>query len=213
MTYPLWFQSIAGDEEPRRGRVFHRSATDRETAPLPLADRYALLVERIHGDDVAAFNELVTHVLDEALRVAVYVVDNRDTAKDIVQDALIRLWDRRATLDAGRPIVPYLLAIVRNLGLDARKADRVRERYREEMRHVLPEASGAGDDERVMTTAFDDAMAALPERQRMAVRLRYQEQMAFAEIGTVLGVSANAAHQLTLRGVRALRERLGIATS
>ena len=55
----------------------------------------------------------------------------------------------------------------------------------------------------ILTTALDQ----LPEQSRMALRLRYIEQMSFEEIGGRLGCSAEAARKALSRIVKHVSER------
>lgn len=52
------------------------------------------------------------------------------------------------------------------------------------------------------------AIATLPEQQRTAMTLKYQEDLKNAQIGQVLGKSEGAVKLLVFRGTRAVRDRL-----
>ncbi|MGL4400063.1 MAG: sigma-70 family RNA polymerase sigma factor, partial [Luteolibacter sp.] len=56
--------------------------------------------------------------------------------------------------------------------------------------------------------AVDDAIASLPDTQRMAVVLRRYEQLSYEEIADVLGLSVSAVKSLLFRARTALREAL-----
>ena len=53
------------------------------------------------------------------------------------------------------------------------------------------------------------AIAALPERQRAAIALTYDEELSNAEAATVLGTSVSSVESLLVRAKRTLREKLG----
>ena len=52
---------------------------------------------------------------------------------------------------------------------------------------------------------------ALPERERVAIRMYYLEERPLKEVGRVLGVSESRACQLATRGVNQLREAMNVA--
>ena len=56
--------------------------------------------------------------------------------------------------------------------------------------------------------AVDDAIASLPETQRMAVVLRRYEQLSYEEIADVLKLSVSAVKSLLFRARTSLREAL-----
>jgi RNA polymerase sigma factor for flagellar operon FliA len=75
-------------------------------------------------------------------------------------------------------------------------------------------ASGSGEpargleDERFQT-ALADAIANLPERERLVLALYYDEELNLKEIGEVLGVSESRVSQLHSQCAARLRSRLG----
>ena len=68
-----------------------------------------------------------------------------------------------------------------------------------------PEMQGVGA---AIGRDLDEALAALPERQRSAVLLRHQQGMRYREIGVALQIPEGTAKTLVHRGVRALRAQL-----
>jgi RNA polymerase sigma-70 factor, ECF subfamily len=63
---------------------------------------------------------------------------------------------------------------------------------------------------REQAAALETALASLPENYRTALKLRYQDGLAFGEIGAILGCSAEAARKLWARGVDRLRQDLDL---
>ena len=69
-------------------------------------------------------------------------------------------------------------------------------------------AAGAGDVAGSRQRAVDDAIAKLPDTQRMAVVLRRYEQLSYEEIADVLKLSVSAVKSLLFRARTTLRESL-----
>lgn len=173
-------------------------------------------IARTRDGDRAAFTALMTRYLDDVTRVAFYMTHSRDAADDIAQRVWIWLWDHRAELDPDRPLKPYLLRAVRNRALDERKADAVRERYRDDVqagalagsvRAVVPSPEGAILTVATVVAAIDQ----LAESRRLALRLRLLDGMEHAEIAEILGISSAAARQLVHRGLADLQKMLGVS--
>jgi RNA polymerase sigma-70 factor (ECF subfamily) len=53
------------------------------------------------------------------------------------------------------------------------------------------------------------ALARLPERQQIAVRMKHLQGRTLAEIGEILGCNADAAAAVVARGIRSLQANLG----
>jgi RNA polymerase sigma-70 factor (ECF subfamily) len=168
------------------------------------------LVRRLREGDPEAFAMLIARYTNQLARFAFYIVGSRDGADDIVQQVWTHLWEQRAMLDPER-FKPYLFRAVRNRALDEQSATYVRERYRT---NVLAEATAGtlanavpSPEETVLTKAVvQAAIEQLPERRRLAIRLRFEEEMSHAEIADVLGVSSVAAQRLVSRAMADLRE-------
>lgn len=90
-----------------------------DPAALTAADRQ-LMARLATGDEVALEDILERHwgaLLDYATRW----LDTPDAAQDLVQEAFIRLWDRRERWDGQSGARPILFRMVRNLAIDHRR--------------------------------------------------------------------------------------------
>lgn len=182
----------------------------------------ALLVLYANGDRAAA-RMLTLRLAPRALAYAARLLADRAEAEDIAQEAMLRLWRVAPQWRQGEAKVStWLYRVVTNLC-----TDRLRARQRrgpvgtaEEMEALADAAPGIeaqmiGADRRA---ALDAALAALPERQRLAVVLRHIEEMPNPEIAAVMEIGVEAVESLVARGKRALaaqlagrREELGYA--
>lgn len=155
-----------------------------------------------HDEELAAFCAREWPRLVGALRLA---YGDQGLAEDLAQDALERVcrrWRRVQAMD--RPE-----AWVRRVAFNAaastfRRADAGR---RALQRHG-PDASELPAPEPELL-AVRDALAALDQRPRTAVVLRYYLDMTPAEAGAVMGCSGQAVRNLTHRAVGRLRDVLG----
>jgi RNA polymerase sigma-70 factor (ECF subfamily) len=132
--------------------------------------------------------------------------------EDLVQDVLLSLHTVRATYDASRPFLPWLLAITRN-----RTADMARRYARRGAREVAVETypetfdeSGAntGDEAYGDAEALRQAMNALPKGQQVAIELLKLREMSLKEAAEASGMSVGALKVATHRATHALRAAL-----
>ena len=75
------------------------------------------LVARARAGDVAAFGELVAEHEQTVLRTAWRLVRNVEDARDIAQEAFLRLHRHLSVLDPNRDPAPWLYRVTVNLGL------------------------------------------------------------------------------------------------
>src|SRR5438477_11866269 len=135
------------------------------------ADDRGLVAKTLAGDR-AAFGELVERYAGQARRVARAVLGDPDDADDAAQDGFLSALVKLAQYDARRPFGPWLMRIVANAATDRRRRRSVRRA--EPLVPELTGGSGGPDrdtERRALSERLRHALAALPERRRMAVVL------------------------------------------
>ena len=131
------------------------------------------------------------------------------SAQDAVQDTFLRLAAQEQAAVAER-LTEWLYTVCRNRALDLmrkEKAMKAREQTAEAPRVAAPapdaEAEGREQQSRALTL-----MARLPARQQEALRLKFQADLSYAEIGRVMGEPIGTVGWLIHEGLKALRERM-----
>ncbi len=134
-----------------------------------------------------SFRDDVLPLKDKIFRLALRVTLNRAEAEDIVQDVLIRVWNKKDELGEVESLEAYSLTICRNLALD-------RSQRKENSNIPLDEAPPTEDrepspdvilirNERIkqIKLLFDQ----LPPQQRVAMQLRDIEGKSYKEIAEI----------------------------
>jgi RNA polymerase sigma-70 factor, ECF subfamily len=151
------------------------------------------------ADDVRAFEEqLKAHAVD-GLRLARYLGSESQDAADVVQEASILAWRYRKTRRGEWK--PWFLSIVR------RVAHRRLEKWTLIPTFWQPASDSTGQDF-FGGSEVAVALARLPRRQRAAVWLRYGQDLAYRDVGEVLGIREAAAKMLVARGRAAMKAEL-----
>ncbi len=145
-----------------------------------------------------------------ARRAARAILRDDDEADDAVQEGMLAAWRAIARYDPGRPFRPWLMRIVVNAALDARRRSRVRQA--EPIAETL-ESGGLGPDRMaeaaLLRIRLDAGLAALPERQRIALVLFDAEGWGHADIAAALGVPEGTVRSYVFHARRAMRKALG----
>lgn len=168
----------------------------------------ALLVRYAAGDSVAA-RLLVERLAPRVQRLAMRLLQDSAEAEDVTQEAMVRLWQVAPNwVPGGAQVSTWLHRVAANLA-----TDRLRRR-----RGVALDAIDEPDDpapgvvqrliEADRARALDEALAQLPDRQRLAVVLRHIEGMTNPDIAATMGIGVEAVESLTSRGKRRLAELL-----
>jgi RNA polymerase sigma-70 factor (ECF subfamily) len=137
-------------------------------------------------------------------------LDDHD-ADDAAQDAFLSALDRIETYDRSRPFGPWLMRIASNAAIDLLRRRNVRRTDLLDEGLTASADSPLRDTERSELKArVQQALATLPERQRVAVTLFDLEGYAHAEIAKVLGIPEGTVRSDVFHARRKLREALEV---
>jgi RNA polymerase sigma-70 factor (ECF subfamily) len=175
----------------------------------PGSEPDAALIARAQRGDLDAFGALVQRHEAMAVRVAA-VVGGSAGAEDAAQEAFVRAYRSLHRFDLGRPFRPWLSRIVANVA---------KNRVRGEQRHALlalraPYEVASADvvadaiDAAARREALADALARLPERDRLVIAYRWFEDMSEREIADALGVRPGTVKSRLSRAMARLRAEL-----
>ncbi|WP_086740285.1 sigma-70 family RNA polymerase sigma factor [Erythrobacter colymbi] len=190
--------------------------------PLPIAPSVsptggdAALAARLAARDAEALREVVALHAGVLHRVAFRMTGDAHEAEDIVQEALLRLWDHAPALADRHPagsqaaahlrLGGWLQRVVTNLAIDRlRRARRIAggEVPEEEDAAPLADALIEAGEREGQARAL---VLALPERQRAAIVLTYYEDLPNAEAAAALDMNIKAFESLLHRARAALRQ-------
>lgn len=166
------------------------------------------LPERIADGDPNASREMVETHYPELYRYAGAMLRSPADAEDAVHDTFVSALE---ALGKYRPERIRELAI--RAWLYRIALNKVRNNFRRSNRRrevPLPESESAavGPDLDGVMDALD-ALARLPEKQRVAVTLRHMQDLPYAEIADATGWPENTVKTLVRRGMLRLREAFG----
>ena len=163
----------------------------------------------VRGDS-DAFGRLIDRHGLAVRRAARAILRDDDDADDAVQEGMLAAWRAIDRYDPARPFRPWLMRIVVNAALDARRRSRVRQA--EPIGETL-ESGGLGPDQMaeaaLLRAKLNAGLAGLPERQRVALVLFDAEGWGHAEIAAALGVPEGTVRSYVFHARRAMRRSLG----
>jgi RNA polymerase sigma factor (sigma-70 family) len=174
-----------------------------------LGDPDEELLPRVAMGDPAAVRTLVARKLPRLLSLAGRMLGDGQEAEDVAQEAFLRIWKQAGRWRPGAArFDTWLHRVALNLCYD-------RLRRRRELSVAEPPErpdEGPAPDRGLMAAdtgrRVEQALMALPERQREAIVLCHYQELGNIEAAAVMGVSVEALESLLGRGRRALRAAL-----
>lgn len=139
------------------------------------------------------YTDIYLPLSERLYRIAYYILESEDDAKDVVQDLFIKLWNSRDTLDSVHNPQAYCITLLRNMAID-----RIRKRN---IYDGPPPETVCGNDDvhrdienREKLKMLKDAIGKLPESQRRLLHMKVFEGLSYDEISRETGMN-----NLTLR--------------
>lgn len=198
-------------------------ATGQTSAQMAIRDPDIRLMLRVRNDDQAAFSQLVANYQNRLVGIMHHLLNNAEEAEDLAQEVFMRVYRTRKKYTPKAKFSTWLFTIANNLALNALRnrqrkpvvALEIHEsgplgpRPAEQMvRNHRDAAPSTSLQQAELTARIRQALSKLNERQQMAVILNKFEDMGYAEIAEVMGLTSKAVKSLLSRARARLREEL-----
>ncbi len=204
--------------EPERNALSHSPPAAADDAGESSDQESVRLMLRVKEGDVKAFEQLVELHQNAVVGTCARMLNNIEDAHDIAQQVFIRVWRSAPRYEVTAKFTTWLFTITRNLVFnETRRRSRRKEVSMEQENEDDPpkyftDHSTPGADhitqQAELEQALDTAIAALPEKQRIAVIMRRHQDLPYEDICAVLKMSLPAVKSLLFRARTELRKHL-----
>lgn len=175
-------------------------------------DRDTELMLRLQRGDRDALRPLLERNHQRVVNLAFRFGADRDVAEDLAQETFFRVYTARNRYRPERPFGAYLLRIATNLCLSRARKLKSRKTF---VDHDAA-GSGAGASKQPVEDLLKaelceqvrEAVATLPERQRLAIVLQRFDGLSYEGVAEALGLTVPATKSLLHRARLSLRDRL-----
>ncbi len=192
------------------------------SAQLALRDPDTRLMLAVRDDQPGAFEELVQRYQSRLVGVLHHLVGNATEAEDLGQEVFLRVYRARKKYRARCKFSTWLFTIANNLALNNLRSTQRKRAVSLNTRDSGPlgprpaerlvRDSGSQPSKRIqqqeMAAVVRAALDQLNERQRMAVVLNKFEDMGYAEIAEIIGLTTKGVKSLLCRARVNLRAAL-----
>ena len=174
-------------------------------------DKEKQLVLALKGGDQLALKTLYGLYSGKLYHYSLKICKSPALAEDVVQDVFIKIWEKRASLNADHAFQSFLFTITRNRLLDLiKRAARESEIFSEIARHM---PSGQRQVEQKLAyqecnTLVQQAINKLPNQRQLIFRLSREEGLTYAEIAQRLGITKGTVNIQIVKALKSIRDYL-----
>ena len=158
-----------------------------------------------------SFQTDILPLKNELFRMALRITQNREEAEDVVQETMIKVWNRREQWSQLESREAFCLTICRNLSLDKlRRMDNQAQSLGDDI--DLTDLSHSSNPEQMTIQRDRSRMVRqlineLPERQRTCMQLRDIEGKSYRDIAQILDITEQQVKINIFRARQAVKER------
>ncbi|MBC5613617.1 sigma-70 family RNA polymerase sigma factor [Bacteroides hominis] len=156
-----------------------------------------------------SFRDDILPLKDKLFRLALRITFDRAEAEDVVQDTMIRVWNKREEWTQFGSIEAYCLTVAKNLAIDrSQKKEAQNVELTPEMEEKS-EASGPYDQliNKERMSIIHRLINELPEKQRLIMQLRDIEGESYKEIAKILNLTEEQVKVNLFRARQKVKQR------
>lgn len=147
---------------------------------------------------------------DQLYRLALRITLNTAEAEDIVQETLIKVWNKRDSWDQIDNIEAFCFTVCRNLSLDSIKRHDNQNKTLDDKGSDQIDTSNDPFRQTIVNDQMDmvrQIVDSLPEKQRSCIQLRDFEGKTYKDIALILGITEEQVKVNIFRARQAIKQR------
>jgi len=176
-----------------------------------LKNKELLLWENLINGNEKDFSHFYDNYVDFLFSMGIAYSNDRNLIKDSIHDLFVDLYKYRRKLTSNVNVKGYLIkSLKRKINTNQKKAGKLvlKETILDSDHPALIQESFIPGNENVLLSKLMTAIDKLPNRQKEALVLKYQNELAYPEIAEIMDVSVESARTLVYRTIKTLRKTL-----
>lgn len=170
-----------------------------------------VLLSFVQKEKTEAFRELYERYWENLYMHAKAMTSCEDTAKDIVQEIFVELWDKKENLNIQSSLKAYLYRVVRNKVLNTYAQHKIHEKYMLSLTQYGEIGENRTDyllRENLVRKRIDDEISALPGKMRQIFEMSRKENKSYKEIAEELNISDKTVKKQVSNALKILKSKL-----
>lgn len=169
------------------------------------------LLDLLRENNYKAYKEIYLRYSKTLYMQAFKLLKDEDEAADVMQDALITIWEKRDTLIINQSFSGYLHRLLRNKILDLFARDQVRQKYEQSLQNFIDAMAKPADEkyrEKQLRELIDEEVSQLPNKMQAVFKLSRNDGLTHKEIGEALNISDKTVKKQINNALSILRMRI-----
>jgi RNA polymerase sigma-70 factor (ECF subfamily) len=169
-----------------------------------------ILTKLLKADDETAFKEIYIRYWKPLFTAAYYRIGSKETAKELVQNLFLHVWEKRNALSIAN-IENYLQTAIKNRVINYIETTLLQRKYQRHIRETFSNQSTETEatiQYNELYDAFEKALQQLPQKTRDVFKLSRFEHLSIREIALHLNISEKAVEYHITSSLKALRINL-----
>jgi RNA polymerase sigma factor (sigma-70 family) len=153
---------------------------------------------------ISEYNKTVDEFSESIFRFILKNVTDDEISRDIVQEAYMRLWNKRKEIPYEKSKT-YLFTTAYHLLIDFVRKEKSKQKYLNELNIETSSENNFSD----LSEIIEEAVTQLPEIQRTVILLRDYEGYSYKEIGDITNLSESQVKVYIYRARTVLKRYIG----
>jgi len=168
--------------------------------------RIEMALQRASGGDSQAFAEIVREHQAMVFSIGWHFLGDWALAEDLAQEVFLELHQGLSAIHSAAHLAHWLRRVAVHRSIDRGRRKKIRQEVA--LEEISEPTARAAHPDAFLSERLRQVVGKLPEKQRMVVVLRYQEDLGPAEIAELLEIPVNTVKSTLHRALEELREEL-----
>ncbi len=160
--------------------------------------------------DRKQFEQIFNEYFSQLINFSKFYVKDTDSAKEIVQNVFINLWQKKESIDSNKSIKSYLFTSVKNRSLNYIRDNK---KYKSEYLDIEIEKHNTFFEVDILTSnelqeKISKSINSLPEKCRIVFEMSRFEELKYQEIADKLQISIKTVENQMSKALKVLRADL-----